>query len=185
MHILSHQNKSKHKLIIAQWIIHTRRTIMWSIQTTLINKKFNFMIILRYKYLIYVYHDNKKLYHITIMDFVIDISHYQYYCIPLVRYCNSSRDAISWSFIPGMTSQDCVDGWLVKKMSRMLFLVGAWISCENPWSAIKSRTIVNSAKCYGIAIVKIVLALLCYLPLGMWCKYLSQNHLNHVISNLP
>jgi len=89
MHIMSHQNKSKHKLIIAQWIIHTRRTIMWSTQTTLINKSFNFIIILRFKCLIYVYHDNKKLYHITIMDLcdryyhTIDIiaHHYLFICM--------------------------------------------------------------------------------------------------------
>jgi len=68
IHIMPHQNISKHQFIIAQWIIHTRRTIMWSTQTTLINKSFNFMIILRFKYLIYLYHDNTKLYHITIMD---------------------------------------------------------------------------------------------------------------------
>jgi len=68
IHIMPHQNKSKHKFIIVQWIVHTRRTIMWSTQTTSINKSFNFMIILRFKCLIYVYHDNKKLYHITIMD---------------------------------------------------------------------------------------------------------------------
>jgi len=68
MHIMSHQNKSKYKFIIAQWIIHTKSIIMWSTQTTLINKRFNLMIILRFKCLIYVYHDNKKLYHIMIMD---------------------------------------------------------------------------------------------------------------------
>jgi len=53
--------------IIAQWIIHTRRAIKRLTQTTLINKSFNFMIILRFKCLIYLYHDNKKLYHITII----------------------------------------------------------------------------------------------------------------------
>ena len=55
MHIMPHQNKSKYKLIIAQ--------CKWSTQTTFINKFFNFMIILRFICLIYVYHDNKKPYH--------------------------------------------------------------------------------------------------------------------------
>jgi len=61
-------NKSNDKFIIAQWVIHTRRTIMWSTQTTLTNKSFNFMIILRFKCLIYAYRDNKNYYHIMIID---------------------------------------------------------------------------------------------------------------------
>jgi len=66
---MPHHNKSKHKeFIIAQWVIHTRRTIMWSTQTTLINKGFNFMIVLRVKCIICVCLNNKKLYHIIVMD---------------------------------------------------------------------------------------------------------------------
>jgi len=68
LHIMPHQNKSKYIFIIAQWIIHTRRIIMWSTQTTLINKSFNFMIILRFKCLVVYIMIIKKLYHIMIMD---------------------------------------------------------------------------------------------------------------------
>jgi len=96
MHIMSQQNISKHKLIIAQWIIHTRRTIMWSTQITLINKSFNFMIILRFKCLIYVYHNNKKLYHITIMDLC------DRYCTPLKlisTYCHFYRSRLMFQHL--------------------------------------------------------------------------------------
>ena len=43
-------------------------------------------------------------------------------------------ETISWSLIPGITSQDStIEGWFVRKMSKVLsFLVGLWTNCENP-----------------------------------------------------
>jgi len=60
MYIIPYWNRSKCK-----FIIHTRTTIMWSTQTTLINK---ILISWLFKCLICIYHSNKKLYHIMIMD---------------------------------------------------------------------------------------------------------------------
>ena len=68
MHIIPHPKWIICKFIIAQWIVQTRRTLMWLTQASLVNKSFKFMVILRLKCLVCVYHNNHQLYHITIID---------------------------------------------------------------------------------------------------------------------